>query len=855
MKAFTCHSFPTSSRKRIETITQRRRAFTILEVLIALTAALLLMLGLARAYKFLGDKITERQSELDLSSRLRDVALRLRDELLRATSEMNPPAKTSASEGYLVYHEGPFTDSTTILGSVPHPTPSDVTYFPDSRIGDIDDFLAFTSRAKEGAPFVGFIPRGVLYARRLADGQMTTAEIGSYTAASASELVPFYSDVAEIAYWLSPQWERTRTGNEAGALVYDTSNPDGGGNTSLYPIYRDRNGDLLPDRLRLHRRVLLVRPDLNMTPAEMNAVNVANGSSGPTTTPETRHVPVIPFLVPDGSGNAQIVPLSRLDGLSDAYTGNTPFVPGLWLNSGDPSQQNTAAPHWLTGIARLQQIMDLSISRVTDRWTQPGTFPFGMPTALTKANSLAELSRPENRFAHVRIPQQVISGDTAGSSMPQIALCPPHPYLTARFSSPPNLPDPNDPLLTDTPVTFPEQANHVVGNAPGDAPYLGQYGRFTMTTFLRPEFNLADRVSTVGAGNPPFATVSTNRGGTDVIADNLVAFDIQVFDPSAPRFVWSGDDGQPGIAGVNDDGVGATDNLTELGWPQTDDEVVPVNSPRINEAYINNGNRTQADWFITPATEFRVVDQGDFVDLGYMRLAGGPMRGLVQFDESGTVIAQPPVNQASIVQRHRDFASPFSGFDVTSNVGVTTGSIANITTLNPGSLFPTSWEQSGRFIVSQPGGLSSLSSFYQPVYDTWTDSYSTDPYDQEGALYGAFLNSNGIAGSEFGIEVGGVNSVPFYTEQRVAQDNSSTVSSAGRAVAIRRWTSADGGQANQGAFSDQNAGKGGIPANASDTPIRVTPPVPEPLRALKVSIRVFDVEASTIRQQTVIQEF
>ena len=98
-----------------------RRGFTILEVLIALTAALLLMIGLARTYKLLGNKITERQSELDLSSRLRDVAIRLRDELRRATSSMSPPAKVAAAEGYLVYHEGPFTDSTSLLGSIPNP--------------------------------------------------------------------------------------------------------------------------------------------------------------------------------------------------------------------------------------------------------------------------------------------------------------------------------------------------------------------------------------------------------------------------------------------------------------------------------------------------------------------------------------------------------------------------------------------------------------------------------------------------------------------------------------------------------------------------------------------------------------
>ncbi|KAA5540691.1 hypothetical protein FYK55_20075 [Roseiconus nitratireducens] len=811
-------------------------AFTILEVLIALTASLLLMLGLARAYKLLGDKITEQQSELDLSSKLRDIALRLRDELLRATCEMTPPAKDAAAEGYLVYHEGPFTDSTTILGSVPHPTPRTVTYFPDSRFGDIDDFLAFTSQAKDGAPFVGFIPRGVLDAKRFANGQMTGIEITNYTNIQATQLVPFYSDVAEIAYWLSPQWER----NGDGSLLYENQTADGSGAFSLYPVYRDRNDDLLPDRLRLHRRVLLIRPDLNMTQAEMNS---ANGATAPTPTPLMWNVPTVPFLRRNGSGALEVVPISDTTGSNRSIFPDAGFVaaPGLWLNGSNAGAQNTAAPHWLAGVGRIQQVMDLSISRVTDYWSPPvtGTVTppptFGMPTALLKANSLAQLSRPENRFAHVRIPHQLISG-SQGSSMPQIALCPPHPYLSARSSTPPVLVDPSDPLMNagSTPTTFPSQADHVVGTPPGGTPYLNEFGRFTMTTFLRPEFNLADRVSDFGAGGTSVALV--NRGGSDVIADDVVGFDVQVFDPAAPRFIWVGGDGVPGAAG-DDDGDGVIDNETELGWPGTDDEVVTVNDPRIDEALVNNGNKTQGDWYATPTTPFFVVDQGDFVDVGYPRLAGGPMRGLAQFDESGTLLTTPNLGL---------FCSGFSGLlpsgVATVNYGTTPTPLA--------SQFQSSWEQSGRMIVSSSGGLSTVSSFYQPVYDTWTDTYTKDVFDQEGSYYGSF------AGNPFAFEVGGYSSgVPGYTERRVAQNNSGTVSSVPRPVSIRRWSSFDGAISNEGEFVDQNAGSEQTPNNLSTVPIGLTPPIRDPLRAIKISIRVNDVDADTIRQQTVIQDF
>ncbi|MCA9138404.1 MAG: hypothetical protein KDB00_16650, partial [Planctomycetales bacterium] len=385
---------------------RKRTGFTILEVLIALTAALLLMLGLARAYKLLGDKITERQSEMDLSLRLRDVAIRLRDELRRATCEMTPPAKVESAEGYLVYHEGPFTDSTTLLGSVPHPTPRTVTYFPDSRVGDIDDYLAFTTRAREGAPFLGFIPRGILDAKRFMEGQMTQAEVNLYdtsmnaqAAAYATDLVPFYSNVAEVAYWTSPEWVR----NADGSLLYDQSVPDAGGNFTLHPVYLDRNEDLMPDRFNLHRRNLLVRPDLNLTPAEMA---IRNGSGVPSPTPATWNVPTIPFLQP-GNGNPTLLPVSDVNAANLAIfpQGTAIQAPGLWQNTGSAAAQLTASPHWMTGLARLQQVMDLSISRVTDNWSIPETSAltvgtYGMPTAILKANSLADLTRPENRFAH-----------------------------------------------------------------------------------------------------------------------------------------------------------------------------------------------------------------------------------------------------------------------------------------------------------------------------------------------------------------------------------------------------------------------------------------------------------------------
>jgi len=190
----------------------------------------------------------------------------------------------------------------------------------------------------------------------------------------------------------------------------------------------------------------------------------------------------------------------------------------------------------------------------------------------------------------------------------------------------------------------------------------------------------------------------------------VVGFSVQVFDPRAPRYVWSGADAGPGVAGVDDDGNGAADDANELGWPGTDDEVVSVNDPRIDEVLVGNGNRSLAQWNQSPAMPFFRVNSGDFVDLGYMRLAGGPMRGLFQFDESGGGMTPGLANDTPTVAAPRalEFMSPFSGYSADPNV-YSGATASNLT--DRFSLFPTSWENSGRMIVRSSGGSPFVSSF------------------------------------------------------------------------------------------------------------------------------------------------
>ena len=445
--------------------------------------------------------------------------------------------------------------------------------------------------------------------------------------------------------------------------------------------------------------------------------------------------------------------------------------------------------------------------------------------------------------------------------MPQIALCPPHPYLIDREVALPA-------TAATNPTTFPAQADHRAGTPPGSTPFTNNYGRFTMTTFLRPEFNLADRVSDVGAGTastPAFlGAAQVNRAGSDVIATDVIGFDIQVFDPDAPKFIWYGPDGVPGAPGDDDalpgfnttvvDNNGTPDDtsddaVAEMGWPGSDDEFVSVNDPRIDEALVNNGTRTATDWNVTTGaadlveTRFRVTDRGDFVDVGYPHLAGGPMRGLVQFDESGALI--PAANSNA-------FVSSFSGYTDDNTALLQTMP----TVIQAQSTFQTSWENSGRFIVSSASGSPTVSSFFQPVYDTWTDGYSSDGFDQEGLGYGL------VASANFAVEVGGWTSgTPAFRESRFRQNQAPNASnpfnpfSSSRQVVIRRWTSSTGSLSNEGQFEGQGAGTEELIQPTSTIPIPLEAPIPEPLQAIKITIRINDIPAATIRQQTVVQEF
>ncbi len=356
-----------------------------------------------------------------------------------------------------------------------------------------------------------------------------------------------------------------------GGLVYEVDDGDTtDGMLELgMPQYVDADGDDFPDEFVLYRRVLLVRPDLNVTAAALTNAGIGQVGFGSVLSDQ----PVVGYMRSDGS-------------VEPCGSSVTALNPGVWDPGGAGVLGN--APNWLIGMALVQQSMDLSVAREFIR--DVNTLSTGRPSSVYSANNMELLRDPHRRFAHVMAPSAVTFASqltplgAEGCSMPLLALSPPTKFLAKG----PTLP-------VTTPTLFLTQSA-----ASTDCDH------FTMIGHLRPEFALGGI-----------------REGDDIVSTNALAFDLQVFDPGAPVFITLGGDSQPGVAGYDDNGNSYTDVLpaalgggkdwSELGAMQSDDQVVVPGDPFF---YVVTRDLTTA----------RPVSRGTFVDLGYAQQPGGNLR-------------------------------------------------------------------------------------------------------------------------------------------------------------------------------------------------------------------------------------
>ena len=496
-------------------LTPDRRAFTLVEMLIAMAVTLILSAALAKGFAFVGQSIKDGRGEVRLSNQLRDINDRLRDELDSMTVSLDPSQLDSEKLGYFLYYEGPMTDATSSIFRA-ELDPEGRVVLSDARYGDFDDYLAFTAVATGDKWFTGKVPRFLL--------DQKTAELTAMSAGGFDPAVDYYVPTA----FTGDPWEPVVIRSKYAEIIYFASPEYEAASLTGTPTYIDVDGNGLPDRLRLHRRVLLIRPDLNMQHGSLRAPGWNRSYGG------------VDFMV------------------ADAPAGNG----------------------WLYGMAPVHQQCDLSVRRVLNA--------NGTPTQQVAANSLADLTLPHNRFAHVRAPGPLLGLSADVTSMPVLALGPPATILNALTLSGTRIAPPSTPTVS--PVVTPGQ----------------------LSGFLRPEFVLGTDLNHPNNSNDSWGL---ERIGEDLIANNVLGFDVKVYDPEAVSLTTS----QGLLVGPND-----------AGYREAMIEYNPVSS---------------------------LVMRGDFVDLAYPVLAGGSLRGWQTRPRDRLVDTSPAISTDAMDL----LVTPFSG--------------------------------------------------------------------------------------------------------------------------------------------------------------------------------------------------
>lgn len=127
--------------------------YTMIEILVAATISLIIMLAVVNIIGRAGTSISTSRAALEMSDRLREAQARLKRDLQGATATMAPPRDPGADEGYFEYTEGP-VGPVIPPGNVARNLDDASSILPDSTVGDTDDMLMFTSHSGD-RPFSG----------------------------------------------------------------------------------------------------------------------------------------------------------------------------------------------------------------------------------------------------------------------------------------------------------------------------------------------------------------------------------------------------------------------------------------------------------------------------------------------------------------------------------------------------------------------------------------------------------------------------------------------------------------------------------------------------------------------------
>lgn len=209
-----------------------RSGLTLIEMLISVTITLLLVFAIVQVFDLLGSTMTQARATIEMAGNLRNVANLLQRDLDNITCPVRPWLDPAAGLGYFEYIEGwklgqtgPIRGSDALPaqvklginldGSIPGITSAEYSVY-----GDLDDILMMTVRAS-GEPFRG---------RWDPDLDPTNG------------YQPIESEFAEVIWW--PRFDGPIQGDN-----------------------RPRKNTFV-----LHRRVLLIRPDIDLTAIPISSI-------------------------------------------------------------------------------------------------------------------------------------------------------------------------------------------------------------------------------------------------------------------------------------------------------------------------------------------------------------------------------------------------------------------------------------------------------------------------------------------------------------------------------------------------------------------------------------------------------
>ena len=141
---------------------RRPRAFTLVELLIAMTLTLMLVYAIAQFYAYVGETVRDGRAQIEMGGQLRAATQRLQQDLAELTVRVGGRIDAGQGMGCLEIWEGIASDADPIgsLSVNPQGVPSGIADVngdgqPDgAMLGDCDDILVMTIRS-QGEPFVG----------------------------------------------------------------------------------------------------------------------------------------------------------------------------------------------------------------------------------------------------------------------------------------------------------------------------------------------------------------------------------------------------------------------------------------------------------------------------------------------------------------------------------------------------------------------------------------------------------------------------------------------------------------------------------------------------------------------------